>query len=250
MNVVGYVRVSTDAQAGEDRFGIAAQKAQIGMWCDREGHTILDWYIDEGRSGASEDRPEFDKLIYTEEVRNPPVEAVVVAKSDRVARDIQIYYYYKHELLRKGMKLISVSEDFGALGAMSELLESFILTMAKMERENINKRTTGGRLAKARMGGYAGGKAPYGYSVKDRELTVNEEEAEAVRLIFRCKGLMSLRKIAEKLNEGEFRTRSGKPWSFSTVQGIIENEGVYRGEYKYSGLEVVHGRHEAILKEE
>ena len=100
-NVIAYVRVSTDAQAGEDRFGVEAQREQITAFCAEKGYEILRWVEDLGESGAKE-RPGFDSIVYGE-VWNPPVEGVVVAKNDRVARDVEIYYYYKM-LLKKLMK--------------------------------------------------------------------------------------------------------------------------------------------------
>jgi len=249
-NVAAYCRVSTDGQVGEDKFGIESQKQQIMDYCAKNDMQISGWYVDEGKSGAKEDRPEFDKLIYGNEVVNPPVEAEVVAKSDRIARDINIYYYYKHELLKKDMELISVSEDFGQLGVLSEALEMLVVVMAKMERENINKRTSGGRAIKAAKGGYAGGRAPMGYKVVDRRLVINPDEVPAVKFIFDRKAAgCSMMSTVTALNEAGYKTRSGKAFVISTVQSIWNNERTYRGEYKYgkSG-EWVKGQHEPILE--
>lgn len=41
-----------------------------------------------------------------------------------------------------------------------------------------------GRKEKARQGLWNGGPAPYGYSLKDDTLIINEQEAEVVRLIY------------------------------------------------------------------
>lgn len=247
MKVVGYMRVSTDGQVGEDKFGIASQMSQIELYCRREGHEIIGWYKDEGKSGASEDRPEFDKIIYGE-VMNPPVEAVVVAKSDRVARDINIYFYYKHELLKKGMKLISVSEDFGAMGEFASIMEAFVQVIAEMERKNITKRTTGGRMIKARQGGYAGGRVPYGYKSIQHKWVINEAEAEAVRRIFAYPEIGDHR-MAMWLNRAGYPARSKNGWSKGTIHAIRSNELIYRGMYDYQGI-VVQGQHEPILKDD
>ena len=247
MKVVGYMRVSTDGQVGEDKFGLASQMSQIEAYCRREGHEILGWYKDEGKSGASEDRPELDKIIYGDGVMNPPTEAIVVAKSDRIARDINIYFYYKHELMRKGIKLISVAEDFGAMGEFAGILEALVQCIAEMERKNINKRTSGGRAIKARMGGYAGGRVPYGYKAVQHKLVVVEEEAEAVRKIFENKRIGDTY-LAKWLNYAGYPARSKNGWSKSTVHTIRENEKFYRGKYTYQGIEV-QGQHEPILKD-
>jgi site-specific DNA recombinase len=249
-NVVAYCRVSTDAQAGEDRFGIESQKSQIMEYCMANDMQVSGWYVDEGESGAKMNRPEFDRLIYGE-VSNPPVEAVVVAKSDRIARDIEIYYYYKMCLRQKGIELASVSEDFGKFGVFAEILESFTLTAAKMERENITKRTSAGRRVKAAQGGYSGGRAPYGYCVKEHALEVVESEAETVRVIFAMRDEnATLQAITDALNKDGRVTKAGKRFAVSTVQTIINNRKVYCGMYRYGGGEWVKGQHEAILEVE
>lgn len=247
-NVIGYIRESTDGQCGDDKFGIEAQREQIIEYCRKNGMAIKRWVSDEGESGAKE-RPGFDEIIYGD-VSNPPHEAVVVAKSDRVARDINIYYYYKMMLKKKNMELISVSEDFGQFGVFSSMLEAFTLCVAEMERDNINKRTSGGRKVKAAKGGYSGGRAPMGYRVENKALVINEEEAKVVRFIFERKaaGGTMLGTVSE-LNENGFKTRNGKPFVISTVQSIWNNERTYRGEYRYGkNGEWVKGEHEPILK--
>lgn len=248
-NVVAYCRVSTDAQAGEDRFGIEAQKEQIAEYCAKNDMCILNWFIDEGESGAKMNRPEFDKIVYGE-VSNPPVEAVVVAKSDRIARDIEIYYYYKMTLRLKGIDLISIAEDFGKFGVFADILESFTLTAAKMERENITKRTSAGRLVKAAKGGYAGGRAPYGYEVRDKRLVVVPQEADVVRQIFEMRqNGAKYQEIVDALNAEGKKNKSGGAFSISTIQVILGNEKLYRGFYKYGKSEDwVIGQHEPILR--
>ncbi len=249
-NVVAYCRVSTDGQAGEDRFGIDAQKEQIMEYCSRNDMQISAWYIDEGVSGAKEERPEFDKILFSEdEVENPPIEAVVVAKSDRVARDINIYYYYKMLLRKKDVQLISIAEDFGQFGVFSNMLEAFTLCVAEMERQNITKRTSSGRAVKAARGGYSGGRPPYGYKPICGVLTVVESEAEVVRKIFEMKKDGSTyQQIVDELNGMGATNRSGSKFSISTVQVILGNENLYKGMYRYGkSSEWIKGVHDSII---
>lgn len=246
MNVIGYIRVSTDAQAGDDRFGIDVQMEQITNYCQAHSMDIVRWVKDEGESGAKE-RPGFDEIIYGD-VTNPPFEAVVVAKSDRVARDINVYYYYKMMLTKKDIKLISIAEDFGSFGVFSSMLEAFTLCVAEMERDNINKRTSAGRSVKAARGGYSGGQPPMGYKVQDGRLIINEDEAVVVRFILARKNAgCTMLSTVDALNEAGYTTRRGKKFQISTVQSIWNNERTYRGEYRYGkDGEWVKGEHEPI----
>lgn len=247
-NVIGYIRVSTDGQCKDDKFGLEVQKEQIIEYCNNNDMNIVKWYSDEGESGAKE-RPGFDEIVYGE-VSNPPYESVVVAKSDRVARDIEIYYYYKMLLRKKNITLISIAEDFGKFGVFSDMLESFTLCVAKMERENINKRTSAGRAVKSSKGGYSGGRAPMGYKIENGSLVIDENEAKVVRFIFDKKASgETMLGTMRALNEAGYKTRNGKEFVISTVQSIWNNERTYRGEYKYGkNGEWVKGQHEPILK--
>lgn len=246
MKVIGYMRVSTDRQAAEDKYGLEAQRADIIAYCEKEKWEIIDWVVDRGESGAHE-RPGFDEIIYGD-VANPPVEKVVVGKSDRVARNIEVYYYYKMMLRKKDIELVSVAEDFGKMGAFANMLEGFTICVAEMERENINKRTSSGRKIKASKGGYSGGKAPFGYKPEKGELVIDENEARTVRRIFalRDEGL-SYRKICDRLKEEGYKTRTGKDFVPGLLSLILNNEKTYRGFYRYGGGEWVEGRQEPIL---
>jgi site-specific DNA recombinase len=249
-NAVGYCRVSTDGQVGEDRFGIESQKEQILAYAKRNDYTITEWYIDEGVSGIKESRPAFDKIIYGD-ITNPRVYCVIVAKNDRVARDINIYFYYKMMLKKKDIQLISISEDFGQFGVFSNMLEAFTMCVAEMERENINKRTSLGRDVKAGKGGYAGGQAPYGYKVENKQLVVVPEEAEAVRDMFKMQAEgETLQAIADEMNERGLITHRGGIFRTSTIQTILANRKTYEGWYKYGNGQWVEGQHEAILAKE
>lgn len=241
--VVAYLRVSTEGQV--EKYGLEAQKKDILVYCARNDMDIVGWYIEKGVSGVKESRPEWDRLVYGD-VQNPPVEAVVVAKSDRVARDINVYYYFKMQLKKKNIDLISVAEDFGTMGPMAKFLEAFTMCVAEMERENITKRTLAGRKVKASQGGYAGGRPPYGYVVRDKELIVDPEAAEVVKQVFVLRGEgKKLQEIADLLNESGKRTQKGLEFSVSAVQNILRHEMLYKGQLRYG--EAYMGKQEAIL---
>ena len=245
--VAGYIRVSTDGQCGEDKFGLEVQRAQIIEYCEKNDMEIIEWFTDEGESGA-EERPGFDEIVYGE-VANPPYEAVIVAKSDRVARDINIYYYYKMLLKKKDVKLISLAEDFGQFGVFANMLEAFTICVAEMERNNITKRTSSGRKVKASKGGYSGGRPPYGYTPNKGKLVIVHEEAEIVRYVIGAKESgETFQHICDTLNSQGKTNRSGTKFSISTLQVIIDNKPLYQGKYRYGkDSEWVDGEHAPIL---
>lgn len=250
-NAVGYIRVSTERQAGEDKYGVDAQRKEILDYADKNGYVIIAWFQD-SISGVKEDRPEFNKILYGDDVTNPPFEAVIVFKNDRVARDTKLYFYYLYTLEKKNIRLISVHEKFDEDNDLANVYRSLMLFVAEQERKNIALRTGNGRTIKAAAGGYSGGRVPFGYSVSDGRLIINENEAAVVRLIFSMKGKPYMR-IADWLNENDYHTRSGGQFYASSIKGILENEPTYRGMYRYGrgkgrkDAPWVKGIHEPIL---
>ncbi len=250
-NAIGYIRVSTKEQAGEDKYGIDAQRREILDYADKNGYSIVDWKIDK-ESGVKEEREGIDEILYGEDVSNPPYEAVIVFKSDRFARDTKLYFYYLYVLEKKNIKLISIEENFQEGSEFANIYRALTLFVAEQERKNIALRTSKGRMVKAKYGGYSGGRSPYGYKVEHGRLIINEDEKPIVEFVFaeHKKGTPMLR-IADMLNDQGFQTRLGGKFHNSTVKNIVKNEPLYRGMYKY-GKEMnwVQGVHEPILRDE
>ena len=254
-NAVGYIRVSTDGQIGEDKYGADSQRQEILDYANKNGYNIVAWFTDQA-SGVSDDRPEFDKILYGNNITNPPFEAVIAFKSDRVARDTKLYFYYLYVLEKKNIKLISTREDFVEGSEFANIYRAITMYVAEQERKNIALRTGNGRKMKAAAGGYSGGKAPFGYMVKEGRLVINDSEADIVRLIYEMnkRGEKMLR-IAETLNDSGYVSRSGGKFYSSHIKAILQNEPVYRGMYRYGvGKEKkdvpwVPGVHEPILKD-
>lgn len=251
-NAIGYIRVSTEGQAGDDKFGIAAQKQAILLYADANGYCIAEWKIDE-ISGAKDERPALDEILYGDNIGNPPIEAVIVFKNDRLARNTKLYFYYLYVLEKKNIKLLSTKEEFDEGNDFTNVYRSLLQFVAEQERKNIALRTGQGRALKASCGGYSGGKAPYGYKVDKGRLVIEENEAANVRKVFELKDQMPMLRIAEHLNDSGLKTRSGGRFYASNIKTIIENEPVYRGMYRYGrgkdkkDVAWVKGVHEPIL---
>lgn len=64
-----------------------------------------------------------------------------------------------------------------------------------------------GRWQKAKEGRWNGGFAPYGYALKDGELIIEENEADAIRLIFDkyTNGNMGVNSVAKWMNDNGYK---------------------------------------------
>lgn len=248
---VGYIRVSTLGQASSDRFGMDEQRDIITKYCDDHGLQLMGWYIDSGVSGTAESRPAMDSLLYNG-LKYPAISYVVCAKSDRMARDIKLYYYYLMLLEKKGIELVSATEELvNDSTGLGEIYKSLMLFVAEQERKNITMRTSGGRNQKARTGGYAGGKTPFGYRAVGGQLEIDPKEADIVRKVFflYVRG-MSANAITSYLNQSGARGRAGTWLATSTIINILKREKLYRGYYQYGSSGWVKGKHEPILTDD
>lgn len=247
-NAIGYIRVSTEQQAEDDKYGIDVQKQAILLYANDNGYNIVDWKIDEV-SGVKDDRPALNEILYGDNVTNPPFEAVIVFKNDRLARETKLYFYYLYTLEKKNIKLLSTKEEFQEGSDMANIYHALLLFVAEQERKNIALRTSRGRSIKAQCGGYSGGRCPYGYKVIDGRLIINEEERPIVEYAFseHDKGTPMLT-IADNLTEMGYRTRKGTKFQAKSISSILSNRPLYEGMYKY-GKEMnwVKGVHEPLL---
>lgn len=247
--VVAYIRVSTNAQAEEDRYGIDAQKQAIQEYADKNNMEIVQFFIDK-ISGVKEERPEWNKIILADDITNPPFKAVLVYKQDRVARDLKLFFYYLYKLQVKGIELISVYDNVDENDPLANVMRSLMIFCAEQERKNITLRTSNGRKIKALKGGYSGGRPPLGYEVIDKKLVVKESEKDIVVRIFDMHDdNLSYDFIAKDLNNMGLKTRSGTEWTMAHIYYIVKNKRFYQGFYKYGNDEWVKGQHEPILGE-
>ena len=86
MLAIGYVRVSTDRQA-EQGVSLEAQEAKIRAMATVQGHELVEVIVDAGESAKSLHRPGLERLV--ELVRSGSIQAVIVAKLDRLTRSVK-----------------------------------------------------------------------------------------------------------------------------------------------------------------
>ena len=244
-----YLRVSTENQAGEDKFGLADQRASIEAFAQAQGLELVRVYADEGASGATMERPALQALLT--EARSGAFELVIVAKLDRLARDLMAQLWIEKELLRYNVELISVAEPFRGQDPANVLFRQIIGAFAQFEKARIGERLRGGRRQKARSGGYAGGRPAIGYEANRgaKVLLLDKEKAETVRRVFELREQhphWSLQAIAEQLNREGHTTAQEHVFHKMQVKRILDRQRFYSGTYRYAGVEAP-GKHPAIL---
>lgn len=130
---IGYVRVSTEEQSADDKYGIEVQKQAILSYSHENGYEIVCWLTDT-ISGAKDNRPELDKILYQPD-QLPHHDAVIVFKNDRVARDTKLYFYYFYTLEKRNVALLSTEEHFSEGDDFANIYRSLLMFVAEQERK-------------------------------------------------------------------------------------------------------------------
>ena len=232
MKLIGYCRVSTDNQKEEGTIEI--QKEALREYARENGFELVKIFCDEGVSGGLEDRPGLAELFSFLE-REKEVEGVLIYKLDRLARDLYIQEHLIKKLEGLDRKLLSIKEpNLESSDPMRKAFRQFMGIVSELEKAFITMRLTGGRINKARKGGYAGGAAALGYRAEEKELRIDPAHAETVKAIFRMKRYQrkSLGEIARELNKKGIPTARGGSWYAGTVKYILENP-IYKGVIEY-----------------
>jgi len=108
IKVATYARVSTQEQATENT-SLASQESQLTAYCQMQGWTIINSYIDPGFTGKNGDRPGFKRL--RSDARIGLFDKVLVCKLDRLARNLRLLMDIESELNEYHVSLISIKES-------------------------------------------------------------------------------------------------------------------------------------------
>jgi site-specific DNA recombinase len=253
-----YTRVSTDQGLEQDFNSLDAQYDASQAYIRSQAHagwTLLrSKYDDGGFSGANMDRPALQRLLA--DVRARKVDVIVVYKVDRLTRSLADFAKLVELFDVHNVSFVSVTQQFNTTTSMGRLTLNVLLSFAQFEREVTSERIRDKIAASKRKGIWVGGMVPLGYDTRDRKITVNEGEAEAVRTIFRLYlKLGSLNLLMAELRKHRIVSKTRPLKSGKTVGGIPFTRGplahllrnrFYIGEVTFKG-EVLWGEQEAIL---
>lgn len=243
-----YTRVSTTIQV--DGYSLDAQKARMKAFAEYNEYEIVGEYEDAGKSGKSiEGRLEFNRMMEDIKSGKDGVSYVLVFKLSRFGRNAADVLSTLQVMQDFGVNLICVEDGIDSSKDAGKLMISILSAVAEIERENIRVQTMEGRLQKAREGKWNGGFAPYGYTLEKGMLYVNDEEAEAIRIIFdkyvhTDMGANGLAKYLANHGIGKIQRQNGKnPLFDAALIRRILNNPVYCGKIAYGRrkTEKIHG---------
>lgn len=256
MEVVGYVRVSTEQQI--DKYGIPTQIARIEKFCQKLGCKLHKIFLDAGKSGAMKDdedepknRTEFLSMLqYIEE--NPSLTGVVVVDTKRLWRNENAQNFVCKELRKRKVDIHSIDEKEFTLyptDPIRKFTNTVIAAIAELDYGMINKRLADGRKTKAaETGNKPAGMTPFGYkySADKKTVQINVYEAKIVKEAFQMK--KSGKRLCDIVNtfvDKGYYNRNDKTFSKQAISYMLKNP-FYCGILTHA-KEQIKGAHEPLV---
>ena len=208
LQVVGYVRVSTDAQ-GERGYGLDAQRRVIEDEALRRGWTITRIYVDVASGKSTRRRPEYAEMLHV--LAGGGAHALIVAKLDRLSRSLVDFASLMGTSRAEGWSIVALDIGVDTSTPNGELIANIIMSLAQWERRIIGERTRSA-LAEVRASGVRLGR-PRG---------VGSDTLQLIRVL-RNSG-QAYGAIASLLNREGVASGQGGRWHAATVKLLYVRE--------------------------
>ncbi len=253
-----YTRKSSEEGLEQSFNSLDAQRAACEAYVTSQKHEgwalIPDHFDDGGFSGGNIERPGLQQLMGL--VDRGEVDIIVVYKIDRLTRSLMDFAKLAEEFEKHDVSFVSITQSLNTKDSMGRLMLNVLLSFAQFERELTGERIRDKFAASKKRGMWMGGPQPIGYDVKDRQLTLNEAEAETVRRIFDLYlELGNVRLVEEELRRLGLRTKSyvaqsgrqmgDRTFTRGHLYKLLGNP-LYIGKVSHKG-ERHEGQHEAIV---
>jgi len=247
MRAAIYVRVSTSAQAGEDRVSLPEQARELKALCAGRGWQVVEPPAFPGREGLPagvfgdpgitgdtiEGRPGMMALL--EAVKAGGIGAVLVRDVNRLARH-ELAAQQIHAVLEShGVLLVTPAIDYEYTNLQHRLMLGLLGSIEAYAKRWLVANMRRARQAKKARGEFGNAHAPYGFrwDKQAKRPVLIPEEIEVVREVYRLSTQegMSTEEIAERLRERKAPThKPGAWWDGSHVSGILRSP-CYKGEW-------------------
>lgn len=159
-----YIRVSTDEQAGDERYSIKTQTKLCERGIDDSKVYVLaenGIYADPGKTATNMNRPGLQDLLLR--IREDKlIKAVFVQDTDRLARNANDHLTIKAILRKAGVKLISVSQPGMEDTPEGNFMDLVIAGVNQLQSQITSRKTIKSTDQKFNDGGWPT-KAPIGY---------------------------------------------------------------------------------------
>lgn len=222
--VAAYARVSTkqELQAASLDLQIKHYAKEIIFNPD---YIFAGIYADHGKSGTSmKKRDGFQELL--KKIKAGYIDLVLVKSLSRFARNTIDALTVIQETRKLGVEFFFEKENISSLDTTIDMILTMMAGMAEAESESMSQNIRWGYQKRAQKGQVVVRKA-IGYDItKDKNYSINEHEANAVRILFKMKldGKTNPEMIAYLNNQGVTTTKGNKFTDTSQINNILRDE--------------------------
>ncbi|QNE47566.1 recombinase family protein [Glaciihabitans sp. INWT7] len=204
--MLGYLRVSTEEQA-HSGLGLEAQRDTIQRYADAHGWDVV-WYMDEGLSAKSLDRPQLQAALTRLHVipKRRDVDGIVVAKLDRLSRSVHDFSGILKLAAARKWAVVAIDLGVDTSTPTGKLVANVMMSVAEWEREVIGERTSVAMQAAKRQGRHMGRVSTLPQATGDRLMTLRATHTLAA--------------TAAQLNVEKLTTATGTVWTVGTVANV------------------------------
>lgn len=238
IKVAFYARVSTDSDDQQ-----VSIEHQVQYYEDfiksHKNWEFVRGYVDNGISGIqTKHRERFKEML--EDAQNGKFDMLITKEITRFARNTLDSIQYTRQMLSWGVCVWFQNDNINTIDEDSELRLTIMAGVAQDEVRKLSNRIKFGHRQSIKNGVVLGNSHIYGYDKKDGKLTINEPEAEMVRMIFReyASGESSTPKLEKKLYEMGYRNYKGGRINRDVIKHIIRNPK-YKGYYVGGKVKIV-----------
>ena len=219
---------------------ISTQKLFLRNFCKDNDIQVYDDYIDDGVSGATFNRPDFNRMI--KDIENKKINLVIVKDLSRFGRiSSKISYYLDEFFIEKGVRFIAVTDDIdtGAIETSEDMVQ-FKAFFNEWFLRDTSRKVRNGKRTRAKEGKVMTTYPTYGYKkdpLDNNHYIIDQDIAPIVRRIFMLarngktpteigKILTDERTLVPSEIVGNGHTRKDgikRGWNRNTVKRILQN---------------------------
>ncbi len=210
-------------------------------------------FVDNGYSGSTIDRADFQKMMKM--VRQNKIDKIIVYKLDRFTRSISDLVAVFDELKEHNVKFVSSQEAIDTSSIYGDAITKIMVVFAELERATTIERVTQAYAHRSDMGFYMGGRRPYGFetvpTVLNNTPTKRFEpivaEIKQIQYIYEvyAQESVSLRRLQNLLVAEGKNPLDGSSWTTAKLSSILKNPIYVKADsdvydyYEHRGVRIV-----------
>ena len=240
-----YCRLSRDDEQEGESNSIVNQRAILKKYAQDQKFRNIEFFVDDGYSGANFNRPEWKRMI--ELVENDRVGVLIAKDMSRIGRNyLEVGYYTELLFPSHNVRFIAINSGVDSANQQDNDFTPFLNIINEFYVKDSSKKVKASMKQKGESGEYLATNPPYGY-MKDpdnpkKHWIVDDEAAGVVRQIYAlCMEGFGPSQIAQKLKEAKVDcptvhwVKMGRnapartpedpcDWAPRTISGILEKQ--------------------------